>query len=134
MPCIDFYLLDRGIGVAGAAVENRGTLEFRFKGATVDGVTVDGRLYPVVNGTAEIPAEGLFGVFTVAAHNSITRRSYACGSILAADDMLMPLVCFTPAEFAAMASEAEAGVRELTKKVKILEEAVFGIPLFGKEE
>ena len=134
MPCMDVYLLDRGIGVAGESVECQGTLGLRFKGASVDGAYVGGRLYPVVNGLAEIPCEGMDGVIHVAAYNSVTRRSYDCGRILAVGDRMIPLVSFTPAEFAAMASEAEAGVRELTKKVKILEEAVFGIPLFGKEE
>ena len=124
------YLLDKGVGVSdGVAVKNTGTLDIEFKGASVDGVLVGGKAYSVVGGLATIPTEGLTGVVNITARNGVTRRAYACDNLLFADDLIIPMLNFTPAEYAEMAATAERTVAELAKKIEILEGAVFGIPL-----
>lgn len=124
------YLLDKGVGVSdGAAAKNTGTLEIEFKGASVDGVLVGGKAYSVVGGLAAIPTEGLEGVVNITARNGVTRRAYACDNLLFTDDLIIPMLNFTPAEYAEMAATAERTVAELAKKIEILEGAVFGIPL-----
>ncbi len=128
------YLLPEGRGLLGGQPKNKGTLRVAFKGASVDGVHVNGILYPVVRGSASIPTDGLDGVVALTAYNSITRRSYDCGSIHVLPDLIAPLPAFTPAEYAAMAVEAKEKADRLEEKVKILWEAVYGAPLFGKEE
>lgn len=128
------YLLDRGVGVSdGVAVKNTGALDLVFKGEAVDGVFVGGKLYPVTKGSTQIDTEGLSGVVNVTARNGATKKAYACDSLHFVDDLIVPMIHFTPAEYAEMASAAEAKVAELDQKVKILEEAVFGVPLFRKE-
>lgn len=124
------YLLDKGVGVSdGVAAKNTGTLEIEFKGASVDGVLVGGKAYSVVGGLASIPTDGLEGVVNITARNGITRRAYACDNLLFTDDLIIPMLNFTPAEYAEMAATAERTVAELAKKIEILEGAVFGIPL-----
>lgn len=128
------YLLERGVGVSdGLATQNGGELVLTFKGATVDGVLVAGKLHSVVDGVAHIPTEGLSGVVNITARNGVTRRAYACDNLLIVDDLIIPMLNFTPAEYAEMASSAEARVAALAKKIELLENAVFGIPLFRKE-
>lgn len=130
-----YLLSEHGAGVSdGVAVKNTGTLELEFKGAAVDGVFIGGKPHPIVRGRARIPTAGLSGAVNVTARNGATRKAYACDRLLFVDDLVIPLLNFTPAEYVEMASAAEAKATELEKKVKILEEAVFGIPLFGKEE
>ena len=125
-----FYLLDKGVGVSdGVAVKNTGTLAIEFKGASVDGVLVGGKAYSVVSGLATIPTEGLEGVVNITARNGVTRRAYACDNLLFTDDLIIPMLNFTPAEYAEMAATAEKTVAELARKIEILEGAVFGIPL-----
>ena len=124
------YLLDKGVGVSdGLAVKNTGTLAIEFKGASVDGVLVGGKAHSVVGGLASIPTDGLEGVVNITARNGVTRRAYACDNLLFTDDLIIPMLNFTPAEYAEMAATAERTVAELAKKIEILEGAVFGIPL-----
>ena len=130
-----YLLSERGIGVSdGAAIKNTGTLELEFKGGAVDGVFIGGKPHPVVKGRARIPTDGLSGTVNVTARNGATRKAYACDRLLFVDDLVIPLLNFTPVEYVEMAAAAEAKATALENKVKMLEEAVFGIPLFvGKE-
>ena len=128
------YLLERGVGVSDAAAEPRsGTIELYFRGEPVDGVFVGGKLFPVVRGCAAVNLDGFDGVINVTARNSATRKVYTCENLLVVDDYIIPIQAFAPAEYVAMAAEAEQKVKELETKIKNLEAAVFGIPLFGKE-
>lgn len=129
------YLLERGIGVSdGIAEKNEGTMEILFHGAPIDGVFVGGRLHPVVKGRATVRTDGLSGLVSVTARNSATRRIYACENLHFVEDIVIPIQHFTPTEYVAMAASAEAEVKECREKIKKLEAAVYGIPLFGKEE
>lgn len=129
------YLLERGDGVSdGVTVKNEGVLPLVFEGIPVDGVFVGGRFHPVTKGRAEIPTRGLEGLVNVTARNSATRRAYSCENLLFTEDIIVPVQRFVPSEYIAMAVHAEAEAETLRKKIKNLEAAVFGVPLFGKEE
>ena len=129
------FLLPRRIGVSdGIPVHNSGTLRIELEGETVDGITVGGRYYSVVDGKVAISTAGLEGVVAVTAHYRPRRRAFRCEDLFFAEDLIIPVAHLTPVEYIAMAAKAERTAAALAEKVKKLEAAVYGLPLFGKDE
>ena len=129
------YLLPRGIGVSdGKPCENDGSLSIELSGDTVTGIFVGDKYYTVVGGRVTICTDGLEGVVKITAYNRPLRRSWRCEDIYFMDDLVIPIPRMTPAEYVAMAATAEKMCADLSKKIENLEEAVYGVPLFGKEK
>ena len=128
------HLLSKGLGVSdGAATENRGALLIEFSGAHVDHVFFSGRTYAVVDGKVSLPTDGLTGILALVAHNRAVHKIYTCEDLYVSSDGIVPLPRFTPMDYVVMLDEAEKELALLRDKIKKREEAVFGIPLFGKE-
>lgn len=129
------HLLSRGCGVSdGAVAENRGSLPIEFSGAHIDSVFFSGRTYAVVDGKVNLPTDGLDGVHSLVAHNRAIRKLYTCEDLYFSPEGIVPLARFTPLEYVSMLDEADKTLLRLQEKIQKLEEAVFGIPLFRKED
>jgi len=136
MGSIRFFLFDldgEGVGVASAPCTVSGAVTLGFMGAAVDGVTINGRLYPVVRGAATVDAEGFGGVASIVAVNSATRKTYICDRVFRAEDTLVPIQQLTPFDVAKTLKVSLDRVSALEEQTEKLVNAVFGLQLFKEK-
>lgn len=77
-----FHLTDAGYGLAfrSEPVRIKEKVLFTFKGKNADYACVNGKFFPIVDGTAEIPFDDLPELFSVTVHSKCGRR-YLCDAL-----------------------------------------------------
>lgn len=136
MGSIRFVLFDldgQRMGVASAPCTVSGAVTLGFMGAAVDGVTINGRMYPVVRGTAKVDAGAFEGVSSIVAVNSATRKTYVCDRVFREEDTLVPIQQLTPFDVAKTLMGVLDRVSTLEEQTEKLVNAVFGLLLFEEK-
>lgn len=132
-----FHLTRNGLGITTdrEPVRDNGKVSLTFKGEFADSVCVGGRFYPVVNGTAEIPTEGLCPPAPVVAYALGERRRYVCDAIgrigEGSEGLIVPLTEDAEGRLASLAiaaCELSGKVDALEERIEILTARIMGTP------